>query len=90
MSLQADWIVVVDKKEFALSEEQYQLLKRASLSGKTMVWFDSFVISIPHISYMEKVKKYRKTGISEPLLPEGLPNLSERISEAKNKLLNRI
>jgi len=84
-SSQIDWIVRVDKAEFGLTESQYQLLKKASLSGKTMVWFDSFVISIPHISYMEKVKKPEYPNM--PQLPDvSVVDMSKKIKKIREKL----
>ena len=46
--------VTVGKKVFILNESQMQVLKEMSLAGKSsMVWFDGFAISIPHISSVE-------------------------------------
>ena len=78
MNSQVSWIVKTDK-EFAITEAEYQIIKRAANVGKTMVWFDTFVISIPHIHYMEKIKKmeYPKT----PELPEATVDLHKKIGE---------
>ena len=83
---QADWTVRLDRREFYLSEEEYQTLKKAAMSGKTMVWFGDFVISIPHISYIEKIGRW--TPINKPAqLPEKpVKDLHERIISTKQKL----
>ncbi len=86
MKSQPSWMVMVDKQHFGLTDEQYQLLKGASLAGKTMVWFDTFVISIPHISYMEKIRNTKLPGI--PVLPEAdVKDMSQKIKDAKKRIL---
>lgn len=84
----ADWVVKVDKNEFYMTEAEYQTLKKAAGAGRTMVWFDDITISIPHVSYMERIKR---TVYREPAkLPEaGIANLHAKIVESKKKHLNR-
>lgn len=85
---QADWVVKVDRQEFYLLEKEYQTLKSAAMSGKTMVWFEDFVISIPHISYMDRIKRpvYKKPA----QLPEtSVTNMHEKIQKAKKKIFKR-
>ena len=78
------WIVKVDRQEFFLTDSQYQLLKKAAFAGKTMVWFDELVISVPHVSFVERVKK---TRYPEKQLPEPeAKDFSEKIKELKKKL----
>jgi hypothetical protein len=38
-----------------LTEEQYKQLKQVDLAGGSRVYFDDMMISIPHISKMEKM-----------------------------------
>lgn len=47
---QQQWVVVVGKREFVLTDEQLSILKAADLAGQRgIVWFGDFAISIPHI-----------------------------------------
>ena len=66
------WIVVCDKEKYALTGEQMDVLKQATVKGQRgLVWFDKFAISIPHISsiYLES----KKPDIQ--YLPEGEPDM---------------
>ena len=60
-----EWEVSVGKKTFVLDDNQVNILKNMSLAGKSsIVWFDTFAISIPHISAIEKIKdQYLKGGL---------------------------
>ncbi len=78
------WMVRVDKDEFFLTDQEYQLLKKAALVGKTMVWFDELALSVPHISFIEKVRKQRYS--ERQLLEPEAKNYSEKIKELKKKL----
>jgi hypothetical protein len=83
---QHKWLIKTDKAEFVIDQAEYEVIKKAALSGKTMVWLESLVISIPHISYMEKIKQ---PVYKHPQLPEeGVKDMSQKIREAKKKFLN--
>lgn len=83
MNSPSKWLVKVDK-DFVLTDEQVQVLKKAANAGKTMVWFEDVMISLPHIKFMERIKSpsYPKT----PLLPEGLKDRTEDIKKLKSRL----
>jgi hypothetical protein len=85
-NMHTEWVIKVDRKEIGLTGSEYELIKKAALSGKTMVWLEDMVISIPHISYMEKVK--RPMSGKFPQLPTSeVRDLSSKIKEAKKKYL---
>ena len=55
------WVVETGNKQFTLTEEQVDLLKKASIKGyRGIVWFDEFAISIPHIQYIKKEKQWAR------------------------------
>lgn len=67
--------VTVGKKVFNLNEQQTSLLKEMSLAGKSsIVWFDGFAISIPHISSIEIVQdRYiKEEWVHMPWMSEGV------------------
>lgn len=84
----ADWVVYVDKREYYITQEEYELLKQAALAGRTQVWFEDIVLSVPHISSMERTKK---TKLPEPprLEEPGVKDMSAKIAEAKAKIFNK-
>ncbi len=62
------WTVVVNKKEYVLTDAEVNILKKADNSGhRGIVWFDNFAISIPHISSIEKERVELK-GDNERML----------------------
>ena len=50
-----EWIVEIGDRQFTLTKDQIDILKKASTRGyRGIVWFDKFAISIPHIQYIKK------------------------------------
>jgi len=84
---QADWIIHTDKKEFFITEKQYQFMKTASSNGQTIIWFDDLTISIPHISYMEKIR--RTKYIPLPELPTEVID-SKKVEDIKSQLKDKL
>lgn len=75
------WIAYVGKKEYKLTEAQYDFMKKQNLEhGTTTFWFDDFVISLPHVSSMDRVVE--SVG-NLPKLPELSP---EEHAKAQKKL----
>jgi hypothetical protein len=51
------WEVKTHDKTHKLSGKQAQILKNATTQGlRGLVWFDSFAISIPHITSVSRIK----------------------------------
>jgi hypothetical protein len=51
------WQVSIGKETFTLTGKQAQLIKDASIAGsRGLVFFDGFAISVPHISFMTRIK----------------------------------
>lgn len=83
---QADWRVHIDKEDFYLTSQEYELMKQAANAGRTMVWFEDFSFSIPHIAYTERIAK--RAMPKTPELPEAtVTDLHEKIIETKKKYL---
>jgi hypothetical protein len=77
----------MDGKEIGISEAEYQTIKAASNAGKSIVWFDTFTISIPHMSRMVKVEKPKFKPLQ---LPEGdVKDRHEEIQKLKRELLRK-
>lgn len=85
------WLIFVGKKEYRLTDSQYQFMKNENMKkGTTMFWFEKFSISLPHVSSMEPVYEQ----IDEyPTLPEQSPlereEARKRIAEIKEDFLKR-
>lgn len=80
-----DWLVHVDKEDIYLTQREYNVLKLAADSGKTMVWFDDITISVPHISFMVRVK--RQEYPKSKLLPEASPNFEANMKKLKERMI---
>lgn len=84
------WEVFIGRERYVLNEEQVTHLKQAGKQGASLVWFDNFAISIPHISSISKSFTYRANR-SLPL-PSANPTIEEskmakkRLAEIKSKL----
>lgn len=64
------WLIYIGKKEIRLTEEQFAYMQKQAESNKTIIWFPTFVISIPHVSFMEKINEHKD---ELPQLPEQSP-----------------
>lgn len=51
------WIVFVGKKDYVLTQKQYELVLEATQRDVKMLHFGDFSISLSYISSMEKMKK---------------------------------
>lgn len=70
------WVVVCDKEKFSLNEKQIAVVKQATTKGQRgLIWFDTFAISIPHISSI-----YRSSVRSKE--PEKLPEHTDSYYES--------
>lgn len=75
------WIVYVGKKEYRITESQYEFMQRENMKNGTQTfWFEGFTISLPHVSSMDKVTEVTK---AIPKLPDLTPMETEK---AKKKL----
>jgi hypothetical protein len=82
----ADWVVSCGDKEFYLSDEQMEIIKKASLVGKRLVWFEDFAISILHIAFAERVRRSLPPSVdSLPKLPKGYWD-EDKAGEVKQSL----
>lgn len=53
------WIVYVGKKEYKITEAQYNFMQKESTErGTQTFWFEKFTISLPHVSSMEPIYEY--------------------------------
>jgi hypothetical protein len=86
---QADWVIHYDKKDFYISEKQYQFMKLSSSKGQTIIWFDDLTISIPHISYMERIEREKNQYPTLPKLTEEIVD-QEKVNDFRKKLHNTI
>src|SRR5947209_11358540 len=76
---QPGWLIHTHKQDFDMSENEYQFMKQAVQKGQTTIWFDDFTISIPHMSYMERIKKPKPMPLPE--LPKLTPLQQEKARE---------
>ena len=55
------WEVRTQDKTYKLTGKQAQILKNATTQGlRGLVWFDSFAISIPHITSITRVRMSKR------------------------------
>jgi hypothetical protein len=80
------WSVICGGKEFILSQSQLDAIKKANKEGVGgIVWFNTFAISLSHISSITLIKKQVNTW-NPNYEPENLPVISkEKINQLKEK-----
>ena len=82
------WIVFVGKREYKLTETQFNFMKKENEeNGLQTFWFDKFVISLPHISSMEFVTE---TIQGVPELPEMTKEDHQKAREKLNELRGKL
>lgn len=69
--------MVIGREEFYLTNEEADFLEEASGKGINLVWFDTMAVSIPKISYLEKI------GVGEKNQELPSPTLEPTTEEQK-------
>ncbi len=92
MKTVTNWIVFVGKKEYKLTEDQYNFMKGENMKNGTQTfWFDTFTISLPHVSSMDKVTEVVSTMTQLPnLSPVEHNKARERVKEIKEALHTKL
>lgn len=91
----ADWVIKIMGDEYFITDEEYQIIRRASLTDKRLVWFNDLTINISHIVTINRVKKSRPSladvGDELPKMsPEQVERNKSRIRDLKNGLIEII
>jgi len=81
----SNWRVFVGKREYTISQNQYDLVVEATQNDVKMLHFEKFSVSLPHISSMERIKKRKDTWTDdmEKISAEGM----KRLPQSFNKLI---
>jgi hypothetical protein len=92
------WLVYVGKREYKLTEAQYNFIQKESKEkGTTIFWFDKFVISLPHVSSMDFVQETvqgvpeitpvekKASAEMKAKLKQNLQEKLKKLNEVKNK-----
>ncbi len=81
------WKVYAGKREYELTEDQYKFVAEQAKQGKSFVWFETFVLSIPHITSMERhiEVKDEVPQLEGPVLD---PVIASRRIDAMKKMIN--
>ncbi len=80
------WKVYAGKREYTLTEDQYKFVEEQAKAGKSFVWFETFVLSIPHITSMERNIEHKDDTpkLAEVTVPP--KEASKRIEAIKNQI----
>jgi hypothetical protein len=80
------WMIYCGKREYKLTVAEHERVKQSAKNNQTMVWFENFVISIPHISSMERVREHKDEvpQLDGPVLDPAIA--SKKIAEIKSQI----
>lgn len=85
--LDSKWLVRIGQEEFVLTAPEAELLKKASIAGKTLIWFKDKAISIPHISFMQRIDEpVFKTPELPEMTEDQVKRNRERIAKMKKEM----
>lgn len=89
-----EWIAVVNKTDYPLSKNQALIVKQAMATGERgNVVFDSFVICIPFVSELYRVKRFLKNTkqlSSKATEEQFVPIPTERFEQFKKDIYKKI
>lgn len=83
-----NWNVQVGKKQFTITQNQYNLVLEALNRDVKMIHFGDYSINLSYISFMEKIQKAKIEEIPESTISDEQAKLNrEKIAEMKKKVL---
>lgn len=80
------WVIYVGKRQYTLTEAEFDRLKNEIANNKTMVWYKDFVISIPYISSMDRVYEHKDEMPQLAEVTVSPAEASKRLAGIKKKL----